>query len=252
MKVDLHLHAMERSRCARNSEEEMICAAIEFGLDGIAFTDHHKFMSLKRLQELNENYAPFRIFRGIEISVLEGEDIVVFGVYSPKLESNNWHYNDLHDFIREKGGFMALVHPFRHRDHIGVDFENLPTDAIEIQSLNTGACDRDNILSLINRLGIYPFSNSDAHNIRNVGIFYNKLDRFPENEIDFLTILKDGEYQCRKMQSRVACQNAFIEKREKLIKQFIAEGRDRDEFQRETGIWARYYDRVSKGRSSII
>jgi histidinol phosphatase-like PHP family hydrolase len=67
MKTDLHVHAKERSACGQSSEEEMIQAALACGLDGLAFTDHHRLVSPARLEELNRAYASFRVFCGIEI-----------------------------------------------------------------------------------------------------------------------------------------------------------------------------------------
>ncbi len=112
MKIDLHVHSKERSVCGRASEEEQIRAAIDAGLDAIVFTDHHRLISAERLQQLNEKYAPFRIFGGIEIT-LDGEDVLILGVQDPALESMNWSYPSLHAFVRARGGFIALAHPFR-------------------------------------------------------------------------------------------------------------------------------------------
>ncbi|MBE0699700.1 MAG: PHP domain-containing protein, partial [Anaerolineaceae bacterium] len=68
MKIDLHVHARERSTCAIDGEESQIRAAIAAGLDGIAFTDHHRLVGCDRLEVLRKHYAPFKIYTGIEIT----------------------------------------------------------------------------------------------------------------------------------------------------------------------------------------
>jgi histidinol phosphatase-like PHP family hydrolase len=65
MKIDLHVHCQERSACGKATEEAQVQAAIAAGLDAIVFTDHHRLMPLERLECLNQQYAPFRVFGGI-------------------------------------------------------------------------------------------------------------------------------------------------------------------------------------------
>ena len=67
MNIDLHVHASERSKCARSSEQELIREGIRIGLDALVFTDHNRLVPPERLVELNEEFAPFRIFGGIEM-----------------------------------------------------------------------------------------------------------------------------------------------------------------------------------------
>lgn len=195
MKLDLHVHAKERSRCARASEEEMIRAAIGCGLDGIAFTDHNRLIPLRRLEELNKKHAPLRVFGGIEISV-PGEDVLVLGLQDRDLETRKWTYPELHAFVRQRDGFLVLAHPFRFQDTIGVDVETYPPDAIELCSINIKAQDQDLIHALAERLNLRLLCNSDAHRAREVGRYYNLLPRMPENDAGLVSILKDGGYRC--------------------------------------------------------
>lgn len=252
MKIDLHVHAKERSACGQSSEEEMIRAAIAYGLDGLAFTDHQRLVPLERLAELNRVYAPFRVFGGIEITVAEGEDVLVFGVHDATLETRQWAYPDLFAFVRRRGGFLALAHPFRFRDAINIDIEEYPLDAIEIHSRNIGACDEPQILTTLERLGLRPLCNSDAHTADHVGIYYNRLERVPQDEAELLEILRAGAYSCYRMEDRIAAFNREVEERENLIRHLIAEGRDREDYRQVTGHWEGHYDRVAPGKSYRI
>jgi histidinol phosphatase-like PHP family hydrolase len=252
LKIDLHVHAKERSACAGSGEKEMIRAAIAFGLDGLVFTDHHRFVPLDRLEELNRKYAPFRVFGGIEISVTEGEDVLVLGIRDSMLETGDWSYPELFAFVRRRGGFLALAHPFRYHDEIDIDMERYPPDAIEVHSKNTGVCDGPQIRAVSTRLGLPLLYNSDAHAAEHVGIYYNRLARVPRDERELVEILRKGDYTCHGMEERIAEFNRGIEAREKLIRDMIAQGQDRDDYRRVTGHWAGHYDRVAAGKSYQI
>lgn len=252
MKIDLHVHTKERSACGRSGEEEMIQAAVAFGLDGLVFTDHRRLAPLDRLEELNHKYAPFRVFGGIEISVTDGEDVLVLGVRDSMLETRDWSYPELFAFVRKRGGFLVLAHPFRYHDEIDADIETYPPDAIEVHSKNTGACDEPQIRTVLTRLSLLSLYNSDAHIADHVGIYYNRLARVPRDERELVEILWRGDYTCHSMEQRIAKLNCEIEERENLIRDMIAQGQGRDNYRRVTGRWEGHYDRVAAGKSYRI
>jgi|WetSurMetagenome_2_1015567.scaffolds.fasta_scaffold412324_2 predicted metal-dependent phosphoesterase TrpH len=195
MKLDLHVHSKEYSSCAVESAETQIRAAIDSGLDGIAFTNHHTFVPIAKLAEWNETYAPFRIYGGIEITVIEGEDFLVFGIDAPELQSREWEYRKLHALVRKGGGYIALAHPFRYRHTIDAPVEEFPPDAIELRSLNTPAKAEFKIRRLAKRLGAKLLCDSDAHSPEKIGSFYNlTLHSLPE-EKDLAAFLRAGEFK---------------------------------------------------------
>ena len=195
MKIDLHVHSKERSICGRASDDEQIRAAIDSGLDAIAFTDHHRLVSAERLGNLNDTYAPFRIFGGVEISA-EGEDVLVLGVHDMALESLVWSYPALHAFVRDRGGFIALAHPFRWHSSVTLDLERFVPDAIEVRSANTPPDAEGRIRDIAARLGIPVLCNSDAHSTGQFGMHYNVLERSPADEQDLVAMLRSGQFTC--------------------------------------------------------
>jgi predicted metal-dependent phosphoesterase TrpH len=209
MKIDLHVHASERSRCARAGEEEMIQAAIARGLDGLAFTDHHSLVPSGRLEDLNRKYAPFRVFGGVEVSVEEEEDLLVLGVYDLALESRDWAYPALHAFVRQWGGLLILANPFRFHDTIALDLEQCPPDAIELRSKNTRADDEAKICRTAEAHGIRLICTSDAHRAKHVGLYYSHLNRTPCNERELVDILRAGHYTCHGMATVTATNRAI-------------------------------------------
>ncbi len=195
MKIDLHVHTRPRSPCARSSAEEMIRAAIGGGLDGLVITDHDRLVPPKELAYLNAKYSPFRIFGGVEVTT-RGEHILVLGVRDDVLEERWWSYPDLHAFVRGRGGFLALVHPFRfNHNHLQIDVERFPPHAMEVSSLNTPRAAENRIREVAARLGVPLLSNSDAHHSSDVGAYYNVLNREPVDLDALLRTLKEGAFK---------------------------------------------------------
>jgi len=191
MKIDLHVHTKERSACGRASEIQQVRAAIRAGLDAIVFTDHSQLAPPGRVAQLNEAFAPFRIYGGVEIGI-DGEDLIVLGINDGRLTADKWSYPQLRAFTRENGGFLALVHPFRYSSDIMVDIERHPPDAIEVYSPHILPEAVEQILDLASALGIPTLSNSDAHSTGPIGKYYNILHRTPDSERELVGILRKG------------------------------------------------------------
>ena len=194
MKIDLHVHARERSNCATVDEAGQIRAAMAAGLDGLAFTDHHLLASKEHLALLNKQYAPFRIFTGIEVEA-DQEHWVVLGVHEHALESPGWRYPDLLDYVHSRGGFIILAHPFRYTSEVRVDLENQPPDGIEYRSTNTPQAREAEILSIAARCGMAAFTNSDGHRPGAVGKYFTVLPEYGKNDQDLLKILQSMKPQ---------------------------------------------------------
>jgi predicted metal-dependent phosphoesterase TrpH len=195
MKIDLHIHTSERSHCGRATEEEQIRAAIDAGLDAIAFTDHDRLVPRERLEELNEKYPDLWLLGGIEITV-DREDILVLGIQDPSLENGEWTYRELREFVADGEGFIAIAHPFRYHDDILLDVENVVPDAIECYSCSTPPEAEDRIKKIAADLGIPVLSDSDAHRTERIGPWYNILSRRPADERELLEMLRAGDFEC--------------------------------------------------------
>ncbi|MGD9002528.1 MAG: PHP-associated domain-containing protein [Anaerolineae bacterium] len=193
MKIDLHVHTRERSPCAHSPMERMIRAAIDSGLDGMVISDHDRLVPSERLSDLNAKYAPFRIFGGIEVT-LAGEHALVLGVRDARLETRWWTYPDLHAFVEGREGFLALAHPFRFGKGIEVDIARFPPHALEIHSHNTPRRAEPYIQALAAALNLPLLSNSDAHYVGEIGVYYNALREAPDDVQGLVTLLKAGAF----------------------------------------------------------
>jgi predicted metal-dependent phosphoesterase TrpH len=195
MKIDLHVHTRERSPCGHSTTEDVIRAAIRSGLNAVAITDHDRLVPLERLCYLNAKYGPFRVFGGVEIT-LDREHVLVLGVHDELLERRRWTYRGLHRFVEERGGFLALAHPFRFNGRIELDVECYPPHALEIHSHNTPRRAETRIRAVAADLNVPLLSNSDAHLAREVGAYYNILDEVPEDLAALVALLKAGAFSC--------------------------------------------------------
>ncbi|MDX9954351.1 MAG: PHP-associated domain-containing protein [Anaerolineae bacterium] len=194
-KVDLHVHSSERSACGKSPVTAMVESAIAHGLDALMLTDHDRLAPPAQLQALNRRYAPFRIYGGIEVTV-GSEHVLVLGVQHPALEYGDWRYPELHHFVRARGGFLAVAHPFRYHDDVDLDIEAYPPDALEGYSWNTPAAYIERITALAQRLGVPLLANSDAHHVERFGYYYNLLDVCPPDEVALLEALREGHFAC--------------------------------------------------------
>jgi histidinol phosphatase-like PHP family hydrolase len=202
MKIDLHIHSNDRSMCGTANDDQMVRAAIEHGLDAIAFTDHNRLVPPNRIAQLDRKFAPFKIFGGIEVSIAD-EHVIVLGVHDPEIEKGDWEYPDLYNFVKQRDGVVIIAHPYRWSGDITIDLKKYPPHAIEINSSNMGLCDAEKIEKLIEDLGCHRIINSDAHAPELVGIFYNQLNTTPTTEKQLLDLIKSGSYKYHRSEHRI-------------------------------------------------
>ena len=254
MKIDLHLHAKERSSCSNATEKQHIEAAIKLGLDAIVFTDHDKLVPLEHLKELNKKYYPFKIFGGIEVRLCDsGEDFLVLGLHDNILQENKWTYEKLYKYVKENNGFIALAHPYRYVHSIASNIEKYVPDAIEIHSTNIGKDDSEDIKKLAEKLNTRLISNSDGHDSKYVGIYYNDIEGNPETDAGLIALLKAGKYKHSCFEpARIEEFNNTVKEREAIIKKLIKENKDRKYYHELTGNWEGEFDRVALGKSREI
>ena len=194
MKIDLHVHSKEFSPCGRSTLTEQVEAAIAAGLDALVFADHDHLLPLDHLTRLNDQYAPFRVFSGIEISLPADEHLLALGVHDARLEMYIRDYPTLRQFVHDQGGIIVLNHPFRYHPEILVDHRTYPPDAIEAYSNNIVPQLRPQILAEAVDLKLPVVSNSDGHHTSFLGRYYNELPRVPQDEQELITLLKTGQF----------------------------------------------------------
>ena len=158
LKLDLHTHCMEATRFAPPSVDivSQIVAKIKArGLDGIAITEHnHKDYGF-RVKDIVERYF------NNEVLIIPGQEVDIGLRQEVELYLPN---NSTFRFLAHPG-FPYASEPFIIDNVQGIEIENglHPIDKRRVRELAEG-----NHLLLL--------SNSDAHDLDKIGVYYNEID----------------------------------------------------------------------------
>ena len=137
MLIDIHAHASEISRCCKANSYEVLTAAREAGIDGIALTNHYAKKYIKdgdpagfakryveayyNTKKLGEEMG-MPVFFGIEVSVEYQKFVhmLVYGVDTDFILKNpeiyDYSLQKLYETVHESGGVLVQAHPFRGED----------------------------------------------------------------------------------------------------------------------------------------
>jgi len=202
MIIDLHVHSSPMSPCSSAPVDDLIEEAKNIGLDGICLTDHNYVWDPAAVKDLRQKHG-FLILRGNEITTDQG-DILVFGMDKDiqgiiKLE-------ELREEVLSAGAFMIVAHPFRGFLTFGIGQLGLtPEKAMEralfksvdaIEILNGKVTERENAFSseVAKGLGLPTTGGSDAHEVKEVGVYATRFSYIINDEQDLIKALKQGEY----------------------------------------------------------
>jgi hypothetical protein len=183
--------------------ETAIQKAMSMGLDGVCFTEHDRAWDLPDIEDLSLKYN-FPVFRGVEVMIKEGGEILVFGLnmnFTTVIDIQT-----LYGLAREAGAFMIAAHPFRgYPCHAISDFEKAAelvlkrpvfdqVDALE--GFNGRNMEGNNLFAcqLAQRLGFKYSGGSDAHAIDELGKCVTVFDKMIADESELLTELKAGRF----------------------------------------------------------
>jgi predicted metal-dependent phosphoesterase TrpH len=195
MKVDLHVHTSERSMCAWSPALAQMAAAVRAGLGAVAITDHHALVPDDERAMLQERFPGLLILPGIEITLDDAyEDILVIGLAAPELARGSWSWPDLRAFASEGGGLTILAHPLRYADHVAIDLERHPPDAVEVSSTNIKPAHQHAIRELAERHGLPLVASSDAHRAGDVGRHATRLDEPATTAGEVIAAIRAGRY----------------------------------------------------------
>jgi hypothetical protein len=203
LKVDLHIHTSKLSPDSRLDPETAIQQAISMGLDGVCFTEHDRAWELPDINDLSSKYG-FPVFRGVEVMIKEGGEILVFGL--PMNFTTVIDIQTLHGLAADAGAFMIAAHPFRgYPCHAITDFEKAAelvlkrpvfdkVDALE--GFNGRNMEGNNLFAcqLAGRLGFRYSGGSDAHATDELGKCVTVFDRMIYREDELITELKAGRF----------------------------------------------------------
>ncbi len=208
--IDLHTHTSHSSSCAHMTAEELIEAAIEAGLDGVAVTEHLVIGGAEVAQEIGRRKYRFPVFRGVEADATICGDVLVFGCYQDFPPGVNWL--DLRQTVTDSGGVLIPAHPFRRwdrrslwhyleRHHLPVDWRLAGLDELEgitaIEVMNGGAREEENAAAaeLAQVLVLPGVGGSDAHSPNVVGVAATWFPDDITTDEELVVALKRGDFR---------------------------------------------------------
>ncbi|NHI91468.1 MAG: PHP domain-containing protein [Candidatus Lokiarchaeota archaeon] len=205
MIIDLHVHTNPKSPCSSMSPIQVIDQAEKIGLDAVCFVEHDVLWTKEEIDQI-QNDTDIKIFRGLEISSLDGH-ILAYGyekVVEPFLD-----IKEIYDFYENQEGFLAFAHPFREFLVVGVDqIAASPEEESKkeiykflhgIEILNGRVSKKANVFTqkVNNFLNLKAIGGSDAHELHEVGKVVTIFKNMIYNEKDLVNQLINGEYEVK-------------------------------------------------------
>lgn len=202
MLIDLHTHTHPKSDDSLLSPTELVIKAKKSGLDGICVTEHDWFWAKEASEHLSQE-LDFLVLPGIEMNTEDGH-IIVFGI--TKFVFGMHHSDFMRKEVTEKGGFMILAHPYRHRYYTDDDIDETVAELCDrpifrmvdtIETLNGRAKEKQNqfAMALGKKLGWQGVGGSDAHYPRDIPTMATRFQRKVRNVEELIQELKAGRYQ---------------------------------------------------------
>ena len=203
LRLDLHVHSSFSD--GRDGVEEILKAALEGGLDGIAITDHDTLEgSIEAERIVGERGLDLLVIPGVEVSTSDGH-LLALGVR--KLPPPGRRTEETVEFVRRQGGIAIVSHPYHLFRH---SMYRIPDcDAVEVYNSKY-------IFGIANfwakrmaeRRGLPMVAGSDAHMAGTVGLGVTVVEVEEGADLDdILGSIRRGQV---KIESRRMSPSAFV------------------------------------------
>ncbi|MBI5643572.1 MAG: PHP domain-containing protein [Deltaproteobacteria bacterium] len=195
-KIDLHNHSTY-SEDSTSEALESIERAMEVGLDGIAFTEHHSYTASEPVEKLKEKYKDrILILRGAEYSAAEGH-LLLFGIKEDIFNDFGLHapVDEVIRIVGGRGGVVIAPHPFREWSILRADIFKLKgLSAIEAYNGHNNEDENAKALRAAEVLSLPTTGGSDSHSRDEVGCCFTEFFDHVTEE-NFLDRIKAGNYR---------------------------------------------------------
>ncbi|UIP00990.1 PHP domain-containing protein [Halobaculum sp. CBA1158] len=127
---DLQVHT-DASPCSRASPADVVDAAIDAGLEGIAITNHDTLAGYDEVADLAP--ADLNVIPGVEVTTTQGHLLALYVNDEPPQTDPVTVIEHVH----EQDGIAILSHPFdRFREYYDTDLDAIASrvDAVEVQN----------------------------------------------------------------------------------------------------------------------
>ncbi len=208
MLIDLHTHTSCYSPCSVLNPDELCRLSVENGLDAIVLTEHYELWSREDRDILQDRFPELKIYRGVEISVREGYDVICITARATLEVRSLLTIQDVRQMLGEdlEESFLFVAHPFRFNSELTPGLQEVMrnVDGIEMNSINifkkdpvrTGdryhARNEDCYVRAREQYGLIPLYNTDTHHPYSVAGIVNRIETetIPEDEIALASLLR--------------------------------------------------------------
>ena len=216
MKIELHCHTSEGSRCGQWSAAEVMKELKSKGYDAVVITNHFPYYYSKTPEPDNTPYSPEKFINAYKIAAKEGEkygirvffgmeftdrdwtgDFLVYGdnkfITDRYPEVFNLKIPEFAQLCRENGALLYQAHPFR----TGTRIVN-PNHLFGIEVLN-GAVkhdSRNDIAALwADKFKLHRIGGSDSHETGQYGTVAVVTDMDVKTNEDLVEMLRTDNYR---------------------------------------------------------
>jgi predicted metal-dependent phosphoesterase TrpH len=171
IRIDLHLHTTYSFDSLIPPKTIVNQLHAHPFIKAVAITDHNTVEGYRKVKKLASAYPDILIIPGIEVSVVDG-DLIVLGV--AETPSKPWTIENVIDFAKERDGLVVVAHPYRAYG-LGDLAKNYDFDAVEV--LNGISPRHVNRMAenLAKAMGLPGVAGSDAHRVEELWAVYTEV-----------------------------------------------------------------------------
>jgi predicted metal-dependent phosphoesterase TrpH len=170
--ADLHIHTTYSDDSQTTPKALVEKLAKHPTIKVAAVTDHDSIKGIEAVRELAKPYADLLILPGVEISVPQG-DILVLG--TQELPPKPWTVESVVGFAKSSGFVSVAAHPFREWG-LGELARSSGVDAIEVLNGGSSAEANKRAGALARELGLPGVGGSDSHKPEELFSMYTEVD----------------------------------------------------------------------------
>lgn len=211
IKIDIHLHTSRYSACSRLDPEHIISLGDLWGIDGIVITEHDYMWSKDELSKLQEKVPSLKLYRGLEVSCIEGHFLTIGLENADKLYFDI-SLKELINIAEKESAAVIWAHPGR--------FFQLPEEpledywyklaAVEGMSTNIRNSFKHRVARMKKLLGKEYVCGSDSHTAKTPGFYATIFPSLPKDEKELAEMVIDGNTKCLANILRIEEHNSLI------------------------------------------
>lgn len=200
MLIDLHNHTGWGSGCSHLEPSVLIERAQDWGLDGVAITEHNQLWDPDKIELLRRRYD-FVVLAGVEVDTDVGH-VLAFGLKGPRAWTQLPTLEQLRALVDEVDGVLIMAHPFRDTRTNGLNHgfgSGQPeterwriVDAIEVNNGLAGADQQMKATEMARLLELPTTGGSDTHRFMDVATSFTVFEDDIRDERALIAAIKAG------------------------------------------------------------